>query len=209
MEYYWSAFTQLIVTPFEHRELIWGIVPLYFGLLLNETSPSKANFRTAIQTGFSFLWAGLQWLFNPRPGTGRPPDLHVSQSIHLFVTILVLTLGVVALYSGMPTVPQARPPAGPHALCQLFHDHNFPYAKLLAALALGATGCRGHLRSAHLAGLALRPHALPRKEIMGIGQHSGAVGTRAFPRRANICPGRGSKGPAGRGAWLLSGQSFG
>ena len=101
MEYYWSAFTQLIVTPFEHRELIWGIVPLYFGLLLNETTSTKANFRTAIQTGFSFLWAGLQWLFNPRPGTGRPPDSHVSQSIHLFVTILVLTLGVVALYSGM------------------------------------------------------------------------------------------------------------
>ena len=32
---YWSTFAELIRTPFEHAALIWGIVPLYFGLLLN------------------------------------------------------------------------------------------------------------------------------------------------------------------------------
>jgi hypothetical protein len=101
MAYYWSAFVQLIVTPFEHRELIWGIVPLYFGLLLNETSPAKANFRTALQTGFSFLWAGLQWLFNARPAAGRPLPSITSQSINLLVTWLVLALGAIALFSGM------------------------------------------------------------------------------------------------------------
>ncbi len=60
---YLSTFIELIATPFEHGDLIWGIVPLYFGLLLNEMTPSKANFRTAIQTGFSFLWGGAQWLW--------------------------------------------------------------------------------------------------------------------------------------------------
>ena len=60
---YWTTFLQLIVTPFYDISMIWGIVPLYFALLLNELTSSKANFRTAIQTGFSFLWAGLQWLW--------------------------------------------------------------------------------------------------------------------------------------------------
>jgi len=54
---YWATFIELIATPFQHMELVWGIVPLYFGLLLNELTSAKANFRTAIQTGFSFLWA--------------------------------------------------------------------------------------------------------------------------------------------------------
>jgi len=58
-----SNFTELIATPFEHAALIWGVVPLYFGLLLNELTADKANFRTAIQSGFSFLWAGAQWLW--------------------------------------------------------------------------------------------------------------------------------------------------
>ncbi len=101
MHHYWSVFVQLLVTPFEHRQLIWGIVPLYFGLLLNETAPVKANFRTALQTGFSFLWAGLQWLFGPRPVLGQPSESYASLSINLLVTILVLTVGVVALWSGV------------------------------------------------------------------------------------------------------------
>ena len=63
MNHYWSTFTELIVAPFENGALIWGIVPLYFGLLLNELTSDKASFRTAIQTGFSFLWAGAQWLW--------------------------------------------------------------------------------------------------------------------------------------------------
>ena len=60
MGHYWNTFAGLISTPFGYAALIWGIVPLYFGLLLNELTADKANFRTALQTGFSFLWAGAQ-----------------------------------------------------------------------------------------------------------------------------------------------------
>jgi hypothetical protein len=101
VHYYWSQFLRLLVTPFEHGQLIWGIVPLYFGLLLNETAPTKANFRTALQTGFSFLWAGLQWLFGPRPTVTGAPESWASGPINLLVTCLVLTMGVVALWSGI------------------------------------------------------------------------------------------------------------
>ena len=52
---YWSTFAELITIPFQDISLVWGIVPLYFALLLNELTSTKANFRTAIQTGFSFL----------------------------------------------------------------------------------------------------------------------------------------------------------
>jgi hypothetical protein len=55
IQHYGSVFAELASTPFEHAALIWGIVPLYFGLLLNELTADKANYRTAIQTGFSFL----------------------------------------------------------------------------------------------------------------------------------------------------------
>jgi len=84
--------------------MIWGIVPLYFALLLNELTSTKANFRTAIQTGFSFLWAGAQWLyFSARarqPGVAGGLSAS-SRSINLFVTFLVLSLGLLALYSGL------------------------------------------------------------------------------------------------------------
>ncbi len=83
--------------PFEHVALIWGIVPLYFGLLLNEITSDRANYRTAIQTGFSFLWAGAQWLYPywwPRHEIGAMPP------INLLVTVLVLLFGVAALISG-------------------------------------------------------------------------------------------------------------
>ncbi len=60
---YWATFAELICAPFCVEAMIWGIVPLYFALLLNELTSAKANFRTAIQTGFSFLWAGAQWVY--------------------------------------------------------------------------------------------------------------------------------------------------
>ena len=63
IQHYWATFVELIATPFDHAALIWGIVPLYFGLLLNELTADKASFRTALQSGFSFLWAGAQWLW--------------------------------------------------------------------------------------------------------------------------------------------------
>jgi hypothetical protein len=104
MSHYWSTFSELIATPFLHAALIWGIVPLYFGLLLNELTSDKANFRTALQTGFSFLWAGAQWLwpyFKPR-GHGVPQiEFNAMLPVSLLVTFLVIALGFVALASGV------------------------------------------------------------------------------------------------------------
>ncbi|PAW89278.1 MAG: hypothetical protein B9S33_03510 [Pedosphaera sp. Tous-C6FEB] len=84
--------------------MIWGIVPLYFGLLLNELTSSKATFRTAIQTGFSFIWASVQWLYPHVKGHDASTagaalaDLH---PINLLITLLVLMCGVMALVSGL------------------------------------------------------------------------------------------------------------
>jgi hypothetical protein len=102
--HYWSVFATIIATPFEHITLVWGIVPLYFGFLLNELASPKANFRTAIQTGFSFLWAGIQWLypyFVPVASGGFRLELDMSLPVNLMVTFLVLAMGVVALVSGL------------------------------------------------------------------------------------------------------------
>jgi hypothetical protein len=101
---YWTAFVELIQTPFQHLESIWGIVPLYFGLLLNELTSAKANFRTAIQTGFSFLWAGAQWLyphFKAHAPNGPRIELGAMLPVNLFVTFLVIALGFLALISGL------------------------------------------------------------------------------------------------------------
>ncbi len=104
MHAYWSVFVTLIVTPFEHVTLIWGIVPLYVGWLLNESTSSKANYRTAIQSGFSFIWAGTQW-FYPYFVKRGPHDVHLDLNamlpVNLAVTALVLVLGVIALVSGL------------------------------------------------------------------------------------------------------------
>ena len=100
----WTVFAELVTMPFGHLTLVWGIVPLYFGLLLNELTWSKANFRTALQTGFSFLWAGAQWLwpyFVPHAAHGRYLELNAMLPVNLLVTFLVLGLGVVALVSGL------------------------------------------------------------------------------------------------------------
>ncbi|SPE56370.1 conserved membrane hypothetical protein [Verrucomicrobia bacterium] len=103
--HYFGLFAQLIRTPFQHLALVWGIVPLYFALLLSELTSAKKSFRTAIQTGFSFLWAGAQWLYLYRntavPPTSRDPAVHDLHSINLVVTGLVIALGGLALYSGV------------------------------------------------------------------------------------------------------------
>jgi hypothetical protein len=104
MHLYWAAFTELLRTPFGRIELVWGIVPLYFGLLLNELTSDKATFRTAIQTGFSFLWAGAQWLWpfiHPHAQHGDYIRVNGMLPVRLLVTFLVLALGAVALYSGL------------------------------------------------------------------------------------------------------------
>lgn len=101
---YWATFVEMIRTPFEHVQLVWGIVPLYFGLLLNEMTSAKASFRTAIQTGFSFLWAGAQWLypcFRTQPAGAPRLELDAMLPINLLVTFLVVGLGAVALVSGI------------------------------------------------------------------------------------------------------------
>ena len=100
-----AVFAELIRTPFQHLALVWGIVPLYFALLLSELTSDKKSFRTAIQTGFSFLWAGAQWLYLYRILADTPTASEVAlkglHPINLVVTGLVLVLGVVALYSGL------------------------------------------------------------------------------------------------------------
>jgi hypothetical protein len=103
MHHYWATFVELIRAPFQHVELVWGIVPLYFGLLLNEMTSAKANFRTAIQTGFSFLWAGAQWLYPYLKLRGLSAHLALKEMspVNLFVTALVLAFGLAALGSGL------------------------------------------------------------------------------------------------------------
>jgi hypothetical protein len=101
---YWLTFLELMRTPFEHLTLLWGIVPLYFALMLNELTSPKANFRTAVQTGFSFIWAGAQWLypyFQSQAARGARPQMHAFLSVNMVVTFLVLALGLVALVSGV------------------------------------------------------------------------------------------------------------
>jgi hypothetical protein len=101
---YSSAFVELIRTPFLHADLIWGIVPLYFGLLLNEMTPAKANFRTALQTGFSFIWAAAHWIypyFRPQAPSGPRIEWNAMLPVNLLVTAIVLGLGVVAFISGL------------------------------------------------------------------------------------------------------------
>lgn len=101
---YWADFLKLVQTPFLHGELIWGIVPLYFGLLLNEMTSSKASFRTAVQTGFSFLWSAAQWLypyFRPKSDGLPRLDLGAMMPVNLFVTFLVLGFGLLALICGL------------------------------------------------------------------------------------------------------------
>lgn len=100
----WTIFAELISSPFQNIELIWGIVPLYFGLLLNETTSDKASFRTAIQTGFSFLWAGAQWLYpyfkTHGHGVARL-ELGAMLPVNLVVTFVVIALGAIALVCGV------------------------------------------------------------------------------------------------------------
>ena len=100
---YWNTFVELIVTPFQHTWMIWGIVPLYFALLLNELTSAKANFRTAIQTGFSFLWADAQWIypfFKSQQAAGPHPQWNLLLSINIIVCVIVFVLGTLALVSG-------------------------------------------------------------------------------------------------------------
>ena len=104
MAHYWHTFLVILKTPFHYTDLIWGIVPLYFGWLLNELTSSKASFRTAVQTGFTFVWAAAQWLY--QSGRHRPlsaPKISIDAlfAVNMFVTMLVMAVGLLALVSGV------------------------------------------------------------------------------------------------------------
>ena|SRR5436190_6946309 len=99
---YVMLFGELIASPFGSVQSVFGVVPLYFGLIVNEITSAKANFKTAVQTGFSFLWAGMQWLY-PYFKTAESPReaLGHMMAINLLVTGVVLVFGLLALISGI------------------------------------------------------------------------------------------------------------
>lgn len=93
-----GTFWELIRVPFLHTDLVWGIVPLYFGWVVSELTSSKANFSTAIQTGFALLWAGAQWVWqSSSPKVAEGGWIPVNWG----VTGVVLLLGALALWSGL------------------------------------------------------------------------------------------------------------
>lgn len=84
-------------------EMVWGIVPLYFGWLLNEFTSNKASARTALQTGFSFIWASAQWLYPVFSKNGKMAlaDSNLLLAVNMIVTLLILVLGIIAFISGL------------------------------------------------------------------------------------------------------------
>lgn len=97
-----EAFWELIQVPFRHADLIWGVVPLYFGWVVSELNSSKANYSTAIQTGFALLWSGAQWVWQSSLSNG---GVKVAAGgwfpVNWGVTVVVVLLGALALWSGL------------------------------------------------------------------------------------------------------------
>jgi hypothetical protein len=104
VEKLWHLFVELLVTPFRHEDMVWGIVPLYFSWFTAELSSSKATPGTALQTGFTLLWAGANWSWQylrDRPATIPQLSLNTLLLVKVAVTILVLLIGAVAFVSGV------------------------------------------------------------------------------------------------------------
>lgn len=104
MSHYWHTFFELLGTPFQQIASVWGIVPIYFALLLNEMTSDKTDFRTALQTGFSFLWAAAQWIypyFKSHGPHGPRVEWNAMLPVNLAVTGIVLVFGAMAFYSGI------------------------------------------------------------------------------------------------------------
>jgi hypothetical protein len=137
---YGLTFLELIRTPFTEVNMIWGIVPLYFALFLSELTSTKANFRTAIQTGFSFLWAAAQWLY-------------------FFAKSRQLTGTVPAALSQVRLIP------GSHTFQQLLHDHHLSDPSPSFRLDLGALDRDCDFCGAGLARAPLRADAIARGKI--------------------------------------------
>lgn len=100
---YFAIFSELIRKPFQHPELIWGIVPLYFSWAIAELTGEKATFKTAIQTGFNLLWAGAQWTWQYTQAPGAEGRLNLSAlfAVNVLVTAVTIVLGALALFSGL------------------------------------------------------------------------------------------------------------
>ena len=96
-----GTFWELIRVPFLHADLIWGVVPLYFGWVVSELTSSKASFSTAIQTGFALLWAGAQWVWQSTLARGPKVAEGGWIPVNWGVTAVVLLLGALALWSGL------------------------------------------------------------------------------------------------------------
>ena len=104
LHHYGQVFLQLVQTPFLHVELVWGIVPLYFAWILNELTSAKASFQTALQIGFSLLWAGAHWAWQYFPARSHPSReiiLNALFAVNILITLFVLALGALAMYCGL------------------------------------------------------------------------------------------------------------
>jgi hypothetical protein len=100
----WATFVELIRLPFQHEELVWGIVPLYFSWAVNELTSAKVSYNTAIQTGFALLWSGAHWAwqsFRDNPAKVIHLDSGGALAVNAGVTLVVLLLGALALWSGL------------------------------------------------------------------------------------------------------------
>jgi len=98
-----GIFWELVRKPFQHTELVWGIVPLYFSWATAELTGAKANFNTAIQTGFNLLWAGAHWAwqYTQSQGVGGRLNLSALFAVNVLVTALTILLGAIALVCGL------------------------------------------------------------------------------------------------------------
>ncbi len=100
----WSVFCELVLVPFRHADMVWGIVPLYFSWITAELTSTKASPRTALQTGFTLMWAGSNWTWQSlrdRPASIPQISLDALLMVKVAVTVMVLTLGLIAFVSGI------------------------------------------------------------------------------------------------------------
>lgn len=70
---------------------------------MNELTSDKKSFNTAIQSGFSFLWAGLHWsqvYFTRKTAITLLLNQELP-TLKFLVTLLVLIIGATSLISGI------------------------------------------------------------------------------------------------------------
>jgi hypothetical protein len=97
-------FLEILIAPFSPAERVWGIVPLYFGWIVNELTSAKPSYNTAIQTGFGFMWAGAHWSYQyltVNPSAGENFNLRMFLVVNVTVTVMVLLFGLAAFVCGI------------------------------------------------------------------------------------------------------------